>query len=157
MALSVVAVVFLHRTLSPLPGHGPGFPIIASRLVSLVWANRCFMSYLTVNRKQLDMSSDVPDRRSPYNQVKHCKTTFKENIPTLQSGKSDQRKVSPYPSRHRTAQDTRRTDAARRWPRPTEPWEEYDTDPAMNIIVVLLFPGRKEERQRRGREESHPL
>ena len=43
-------------------------------------------------------------------------------------------------------------------PRPTEPWEEYDTDPAMNIIVVLLFPGRKEERQRaRAGRESHPL
>ena len=107
---------------------------------------KCFLSksHLKFNRKQLDMSSDVSVT------LRSSKTTFKANISALQSGKSDHRKVSPYPSRHRTAQDTRRTDGARRLPRPTEPWEEYDTDPAMNIIVVLLFPGRKEERQRAG-------
>ena len=41
--------------------------------------------------------------------------------------------------------------AARRRPQPTDSWEEYDTDPAMNIIVVLLFPGRKEEERQRAR------
>ena len=99
------------------------------------------------------MSSDVSVT------LRSSKTTFKANISALQSGKSDHRKVSPYPSRHRTAQDTRRTDGARRRPQPTEPWEEYDTDPAMNIIVVLLFPGRKEEPQRAGKPsvvKTHP-
>ena len=99
------------------------------------------------------MSSDVSVT------LRSSKTTFKANISALQSGKSDHRKVSPYPSRHRTAQDTRRTDGARRLPQPTEPWEEYDTDPAMNIIVVLLFPGRKEEPQRAGKPsvvKTHP-
>ena len=112
---------------------------------------RCFLSKseLTVNRKQLDMSSDVSFT------LQSSKTTFKENISTCTSlGNGTTERFL----RIHLATGQRKTDAASAArPRPTETWEEYDTDPAMNIIVVLLFPGRKEERQRRGREESHPL